>query len=96
MRRIVAPREQSAIDRRMERFHAAVQDLRKLRDRFDVGHLHLIVPQKFRGAAGGEDADPLPDEFPAAFDKAGFVADADQGIHLVRMVTEKNRKEMGR
>jgi hypothetical protein len=51
----VAPREQAAVDRRVQGLDAAFQHLGKARMRRDLGDAHAFLFQQLGGAAGRED-----------------------------------------
>ena len=61
----VSPREQSAMDLRHQRFHAAIQDLREAGVVGNFRHLEAGLAQRAGGAAGREDSlPPRPRETP--------------------------------
>ena len=78
MRRLVAQREQPAVDARMQRLHAAVHHLRHAGDAADVGHGEAGLDERLRRAAGGEDLDAALGKRAREVDDAGLVGDGDQ------------------
>ena len=74
----VAPREQAAVHRGVQRLHAAVEHLGELRDVADVAHRNAGLAQRARRAAGG---DELPAELVQAageVEQAGLVGDGEK------------------
>ncbi len=71
----VAAREDAAVDRRVQRLHAAVEDLREPGGLRDAGHLHARLLELGRGAAGGEDLEA------ALREAAGEVHDPLLAVH---------------
>ncbi len=68
--RQVAPRQDPGVDGRMERLHAAAEQLGRLRHRFDARHREALLGEKCRRAA-------RRDELPAELgEPAGEVVDA--------------------
>ena len=51
-------REDAAVDGRVQRLHAPVEDLREAGDGAHVGHRQARVPQRARRAAGGDQLEP--------------------------------------
>jgi len=76
---VVAPRQQPAMDHRVQGLDAAVHDLgeagmvRNLRDR------DVCLPQHLRRAASGEDGDVVLVKEAGELHQSGLVGDGDQG-----------------
>ena len=69
----------AGVDRRVERLHPAVEDLREARDRADVGHRQAGVAQRPGRAAGRDELEADGRRRPAAeLDEAGLVADREE------------------
>ena len=76
--RVVAPRQQRRVQPRVQRLHAAVEDLLLAGELGDVGHLEPGLAQRRRGAAGGEDLDPERRQPLGEVGDPGLVGDRDQ------------------
>ena len=77
--RQVAAREESAVDRGVQRLHAAVEHLRELREICDVTHFEPSITQRLGGAAS---RDKIPLEFcepSGEIHEAGLVGYGEQG-----------------
>ena len=73
-----APRQDAAVDTRMQCFHPPVHDLRKAGVR---GHFHHFDPggaQRLVGAAGRQQRDAAADQSFGQLDDPGLVGDAEQ------------------
>ena len=77
----VAPREQAAVDRRVQRLDPAVEHLRKAGVRGDLGHLEAGVREQPRGAAGREQLRAERGQLARELDDAGLVGNRDQRVH---------------
>ena len=75
---VVAPRQQRRVQPRVQRLHAAVEDLLLAGELGDVGHLEPGLAQRAGGAAGGEDLDPERGQALGEVGDAGLVGDRDQ------------------
>ena len=62
--------EEAAMNAWMQRFHATLQDLRKIREVRNLAHGNFFFPQQLGGAAGGNDIDA------AAFERSCEHGDA--------------------
>jgi hypothetical protein len=74
---------------RMQRFHAAVHDLRKARVAGDVGDGDAARSEELRRTSGREDLDLAAHESLSELDEARLVGDghkcaADGNVHLAR------------
>ena len=76
---VLAPRQQRRVQPRVQRLHAAVEDLLLAGELGDVGHLEARLAQGAGGAAGGEDLDPHRRQAAGEVGDAGLVGDRDQG-----------------
>ncbi len=74
-----APRQQAAVDVRMERLDSPVHDLRKAGDRGDLGHRDARVAQSFCRTPRGHDLEAQLHEISGERLQALFVGDAEQG-----------------
>ena len=74
---LVAPREDAAVDLRVQRLHAAFHHLRKAGVVGDLGHDDAVQLQKLRGAAGGQDLDAVGEQRLGELDDTSLVADRD-------------------
>jgi hypothetical protein len=79
VRRVVAPRQQAAVDLRVQRLDAAVEHLGEAGVRRDLGDGDAFPGQQLRGAAGGENLDAERGERPGEVNDAGLFGDADEG-----------------
>ena len=85
--RQVAPREQSAVDLRVQRLQPPVEHLRVAGVVGDLGDLHPARGEELRGAAGRQDGDAEQRERAREVGEAGLVRDAgerlpDADVHL--------------
>ena len=76
--RVVAQRQQAAVDRRVQRLHAAVHHFGKARQVGHVAHGQPRLPQRLRGAAGGQKLDPPARQSAREVDQAGLVGNGNQ------------------
>ncbi len=76
---VVAHREQGRVQPRMQRLHAAVEDLRRPGELGDVAHLQVGLPQRGGGAPRGDDLHSQPRQAAREIDDPGLVGDGDQG-----------------
>jgi len=75
----VAPRQQAAMDLRVQGLHPAVHDLGKAGVRGDLDHRQPGVLQSARRAAGREQLDAVTDQRARELDQAALVRDGYQG-----------------
>ena len=76
----IAPRQQSAVDLRMQRLDAAVEHFGETGV---IGHLrdrYTVVGQQLGGSAGGQDAHAESGQASGELDETALVGDADQGL----------------
>ncbi len=86
VRGIVAPRQQAAVDARVQRLHAAVEHFREAGDCADFGHRQVVLRQQLCGAAGGQQLHAGLVQRAREIDDAGFVGDGEQcGGHLINL-----------
>ena len=78
VRRKVAPREQAAVDLRVQGLHPAVEHLREAGVRRHLGDADAFLFEELRGAAGGEDLHAERGEGAREFQHARLVRDADE------------------
>ena len=83
----VAPRQQAAVDLRVQRLHAAVEHLGKAGVLGHLGDRQAGVGQQLGGAAGGQQLDAERVQRAREFDDAGLVGDGDQCVHGYRGAT---------
>ena len=76
---MVAPREDAAVDGRMQRLHPAVHHFRKAGQIRDARDGEAGLGQRARRAAGRDELEAAIDETTAQFDDSGLVEDAQQG-----------------
>ena len=76
--RDVAPREQAAVDLRMQRLHAPVEHLGKAGVVGDLDHRQAGVGEQLRGAAGGQQLDLQRRERGREGDHTGLVGNGKQ------------------
>ena len=76
--RIIAARENAAVDLRVEGLHAAAEDLGGAGVVLDRAHLDPAVAERPGGAAGGENLDAVVLQLGRELDDAGLVGDRDQ------------------
>ena len=81
VRRQIAPREQAAVDARVQRLHAAVEHLGKAGDLGHFGDGQAGLGEQLGGAAGGQQLDAGAVQFARELDDAGLVGDGEQGLH---------------
>jgi hypothetical protein len=74
----VATGEQSAVDLRVQRLHAAVEHLRETGVLGHFGHGEPLFGKKLRGAAGGQEVHAQFGERAGEVDDSGLVRHADQ------------------
>jgi hypothetical protein len=74
-----ATREDAAVHQRVQRLHAAVHHLGKLRDVGDVGHGETGLGERSRGAAGGDEFEAAGSEAGGQVNQSGLVGNAQQG-----------------
>ena len=77
--RQVAPREQAAVDLRVQGLDAAVEHLGKAGVVGDLGDGQTRVGEQPGGAAGREQLDAELGQFTREFENAGLVGDREQG-----------------
>ena len=75
---VVAPRQQRRVQPRVQRLHAAVEDLLLAGELGDVGDAQAGLAQGAGGAAGGEDLDPERGQALGEVGDPGLVGDRDQ------------------
>ncbi|CWP79485.1 Uncharacterised protein [Neisseria meningitidis] len=75
----IAPTQNTAVDFRMQRFHAAVEHFGEAGIVGDFNHGNARIGKQFRRAAGGEDFDTELVQSLGKFDRACLVGQADQG-----------------
>jgi hypothetical protein len=78
---IVAAGQQPAVDARVERLDAAVEDLRESGDIADRGHRHTGGLERGQGAAGGDHLVAEVDQPATEGGDPGLVVDAQQRPH---------------
>ncbi len=76
--RIVAPREDAAVDRRMQRLDSPIHHFGKAGRLRHIGDGEARVAQRFGGAAGRQQRHALAGEKPGEFDEPGLVGDGNQ------------------
>ena len=74
----VAPRQQAAVDFRVQGLHPAVEHLRETGVRRHLGDGDAVLFEELGGAAGGKDLHAQRGEDAREFDHACFVGDADE------------------
>jgi len=79
--RRVAPREQAAVDGRVQRLDAAVEHFRKAGVLGNLGHREARVREQLRGAAGRQQLHAEPCQLARELDDAGLVGDGNQCMH---------------
>ena len=79
VRRVVAQRQQAAVDRRVQRLDPAVQHLGKAGQRGDVAHRQAGLAQRRARAAGRDQLDAAGGQPRGERDQAGLVGDGQQG-----------------
>ncbi len=79
VRGMIASREQTAVNERMQRLHAAVHHLGKSRDVGDAGDGQSRGGQRFRGAAGRHELEPAGGETAAELHDSGLVRNTQKG-----------------
>ncbi len=79
----LAPRQQSAVDARMQRLHSAVQNLGESSHVRDGSHGNAARPEFALRPAGGHDLEPEVDKTSRELDNAGLVVNAQQCPHRV-------------
>src|SRR5262249_48026440 len=75
---VVAPREDAAVNARMERLHAAVHHLRKSGDGRHIRHREAGIEERPRCTAGGHELESARGQATAEVDDASFVGNAEQ------------------
>jgi hypothetical protein len=70
--------EQTAVDQRMQRFHAAVHHFREAGEVADIAHLQAGVADDFGGAAGGQQFDVARGERTREVEQTGLVGHGQQ------------------
>eukprot|EP01037_Dinobryon_pediforme_P030474 gene30475-34574_t len=78
MRRIIAHREQAAMDVGMERFHAPVHHLGKTRKLANVADVESRIAQRLGGAAGRDQFDAVAGKTPREIDDPGLVGNREK------------------
>ncbi len=76
---VVAPRQQPAMDRRVQRLDATVHDLGEAGMVGDFGHRYVGLAQHLRRAAGRQDGDAAVVQELRELDQPRLVGDRDQG-----------------
>src|SRR5262249_41634192 len=74
---VAADGEDAAVDARVQRLDAAVEDLGEAGDLGDVAHRQPGLGQRLAGAAGGDQLDAQPDQSAGQLDQPRLVADAE-------------------
>ena len=77
----VAPREQAAVDGRVQRLDAAVEHLRKAGVGSDLGDRQPGIGEQPGRAAGRQQLDAERGQLARQLDDAGLVGDGDQRLH---------------
>ena len=76
---VVAQREQTAVDARVQGLHATVHHLGEAGLVGDVLHLEARLAQRAGRAPGGEELHAAGGERPTQFGQAGLVVDREEG-----------------
>ena len=77
----IAPRQQPAVDLRVQRLDAAVEHLGKAGVVGDLGDWQAAVGEQLRGAAGGQKPDAQRVQAAGEFENAGLVGNGNQCVH---------------
>ncbi len=79
MLRIVADRQDAAVDARMQRLDPAIEHLGETRDLGNVAHGQARVSQCLARTAGGDEFDAEASQGTGEVDQARLIADTQQG-----------------
>ncbi len=87
VRRHIAPREQAAVNLRVQRLHAAIEHFRESCVVGDFCHRQACIGQQLGRPAGGQKLHAERMKFASEFEDAGLVGNGDEGGQLSHGVT---------
>jgi hypothetical protein len=92
----VAPRQDAAVDARVQRLDAAAQHLGTPRQRRDLGHLEPVVGQDSSGSARGDQLDAQLRQRPCELDETALVVDGKESSRDARLRRSRGHPDLRR